>query len=305
MLLRITHETRYDYQPQVETAQHVAHLRPLQTPWQQVRSHVLDIQPAPAQQTEARDVYGNTRTFFSLQAPHEQLAVVARSEVATQAPPPVPLGAGASPPWDAVREHFRYRAGAACDRAAEFTFASAHAPHDEAFAAYARPSFPPGAALLDGAHDLMRRIHRDFTYAAEATEVSTPALEALAQRRGVCQDFAHIMIACLRTLGLAARYTSGYLVTAPPPGQPRLVGSDASHAWVAVYTPGAPGEAGWHAFDPTNDRSPGEDYVTLATGRDYADVSPMRGVIHGGAHHTLAVAVTVEPLPTTIPGETP
>ena len=165
------------------------------------------------------------------------------------------------------------------------------------------PVSRPGRRLIDAARDLMTRIHTDFTYESQSTEVNTPALEALAQRKGVCQDFAHIMIGCLRAMGLPARYVSGYLLTQPPPGQPRLVGSDASHAWVAVYLPDLPGAQegrGWYDLDPTNDRSgwgtPGEDYVTLALGRDYSDISPMRGVIHGGARHTLSVAVTVEPL---------
>ena len=147
--------------------------------------------------------------------------------------------------------------------------------------------------------DLTLRMHADFLYDSDSTEISTPAVEALAQRRGVCQDFAHIMIACLRAMGLSARYVSGYLLTQPPPGKPRLVGSDASHAWVSIYLPDENGAAGaWADLDPTNDRMPGEDYVRLATGRDYSDVSPIRGVIHGGANHTMRVAVTVSPVQT-------
>ena len=147
----------------------------------------------------------------------------------------------------------------------------------------------------------MQRIHTDFIYESQSTHINTPALEALAQRKGVCQDFAHIMIACLRSMGLAARYVSGYLLTEAAPGSVKLRGSDASHAWVAVYAPDLPAGQRWCDFDPTNDRagwhSPGEDYVTLATGRDFSDVSPLRGVIHGGASHTLTVGVTVEPVP--------
>ena len=299
MELRITHETRYDYTPAVETAQHMAHLRPLATPYQQLVSHQLDIFPTPAQRSQTPDVYGNLRTFFSLQAPHTTLRVVATSVVCTRAPET----AVSSMPWEAVRERFRYHAGAAWDTAAEFVFASHHAPRHDDFAAFARPSFTPGLPLIDAARDLMTRIHTDFTYESQSTEVNTPALDALAQRKGVCQDFAHIMIGCLRAMGVPARYVSGYLLTEPPPGQPRLVGSDASHAWVSVYLPDLPGaedDRGWYDLDPTNNRSgwgtPGEDYVTLALGRDYSDVSPMRGVIHGGARHTLSVAVTVEPL---------
>lgn len=150
--------------------------------------------------------------------------------------------------------------------------------------------------LLLAAQNLMARLHADLSYETQSTEVSTPAVDALAQRKGVCQDFAHIMIACWRAMGLPARYVSGYLLTTPPPGQPRLVGSDASHAWVSIYVPDMPEGARWCDFDPTNNRLPGDDYVTLATGRDFADVSPIRGVIHGGAQHTLEVRVTVEPV---------
>ena len=154
--------------------------------------------------------------------------------------------------------------------------------------------------MLAAAQDLMRRIHTDFVYESQSTQVNTPAREALAQRKGVCQDFAHIMIACLRAMGIPARYVSGYLLTEPAPGTVKLKGSDASHAWVSVYVPDLPPDERWCDLDPTNNRSgwhsPGEDYVTLATGRDFFDVSPIRGVIHGGASHTLSVGVTVEPV---------
>ena len=292
MELQVVHETHYEYAPAVETAQHMAHLKPLQTAHQQLLDHALHIEPAPAQTSEARDVYGNTRTFFSLQSVHDALRVVATSTVRTAAPP-APLS---RLPWEQVRERFRYQAGAPYDAAAEFVFASPYVPRHADFVAYARPSFAPGVPLLAAACDLMHRLHADMDYESQSTEINTPAVQALAQRKGVCQDFAHIMIACLRGLGLPARYVSGYLLTEPPPGQPRLVGSDASHAWVAIYLPDLPGGPGWCELDPTNDRLPGEDYVCLATGRDYADVSPMRGVIHGGASHTLSVAVTVTPV---------
>ena len=299
MDLRITHETVYDYTPAVETAQHVAYLQPLNTPCQTLLSHQLDVFPTPALLTQTTDLYGNQRTFFSLQSPHTQLRVVATSEVRTRAP----QEADSTMSWETLREGFRYHTDAAWNPATEFSFASVHAPRHEEFTAYARPSFGPGVAALAAARDLMARIHADFTYESQSTEVDTPALEALAQRKGVCQDFAHIMIACLRAMGLAARYVSGYLLTQPPPGRPRLVGSDASHAWVAVYLPdlsGADEGHGWYDLDPTNDRdgwgTPGEDYVTLATGRDFSDISPIRGVIHGGSQHTLSVGVTVEPI---------
>jgi transglutaminase-like putative cysteine protease len=173
-------------------------------------------------------------------------------------------------------------------------------PRQAEFAAYARPIFTPGRNLLEAAINLMHHMFIDFTYESQSTEVNTPALEALVQRKGVCQDFAHIMIACLRSLGLAARYVSGYLLTQPAPGTVKLRGSDASHAWCSVYVPDLPVSNRWVDLDPTNDRagwhSPGEDYVTLAVGRDFSDVSPLRGVIHGGASHRLKVGVTVEPV---------
>jgi transglutaminase-like putative cysteine protease len=300
MDLRVIHETRFKYTPPVKTAQHMAYLKPLDTATQRLVSHTLSVHPAPSDLSEMRDVFGNTRSFFSLQAEHDELAVIATSVVSTSA-----VAAPRSTlPWEQVRDRFHYRAGAPYDAAAGFVFAPPLVPHHEDFAAYARPSFGPDVPLLAAARDLMTRIHSEFRYEPESTEVGTPVLEALTQRAGVCQDFAHIMVGCLRAMGLPARYVSGYLLTQPPPGQPRLVGSDASHAWVSLYLPDLlpdlPEGTRWCDFDPTNDRfgagTPGEDYVTLAIGRDYGDVAPLRGVIHGGADHTLEVRVTVEPI---------
>lgn len=291
MLLHVLHETEYDYAPTVRTAQHMAHLKPATTATQQLVRHHLEIQPAPAQRSETVDVYGNTRSFFSLQVSHDALRVRSESLVATSAPPAPP----ASLPWEQAAECMRYHRETRYDPAAEFTFASPYVPRDPALVEYAQASFPPGRPLLDAARELMHRIHADFEYETSATDVNTPALDALALRKGVCQDLAHVMLGCLRSLRLPGRYVSGYLLTEPAPGQPRLVGSDASHAWVSVYLPERDGAGAWVDLDPTNARSPGEDYVTLAIGRDYSDVSPMRGVIHGGAHHTLRVAVTVTP----------
>lgn len=294
MLLYVTHETRYDYAPPVETAQHLAHLKPLTTASQRLLSHDLRIAPEPAQRSELRDVYGNTRAFFALDSTHDELVVTAVSVVETAVPILSP-DAAREMPWEAVRERFRYCKGATFDAASDFVFTSTYIPLLDEFATYARPSFAPLRPAFDVAMDLTKRMFRDFAYDAESTEINTPAVEALAQRKGVCQDFAHIMIACFRTMGLPARYVSGYLLTRPPPGQARLVGADASHAWVQVYLPGTEGVGAWADFDPTNGRQPGEDYVTLAIGRDYSDVSPMRGVLHGGARHTLHVGVTVTP----------
>ncbi len=296
MLLQVTHETRYRYTPAVETAQHMAYMEPCSHATQQLLDHTLYVNPPPAQTRSARDVFGNARCFFSLQVPHAVLEVVAHSLVSTRASPLV----SSVLPWEKVRELFRYQAGNRFDAASEFVYPSPFVPRHSEFAAYARSSFSPGAALLDACIDLTQRIHSDFAYESQSTQINTPALQALAQRKGVCQDFSHIMIACLRTLGLPARYVSGYMLTHPPEGQPRLVGSDASHAWVSVYLPELPEGARWVDFDPTNNRwgwhAPGEDYVTVATGRDFGDVSPLRGVIHGGASHTLHVGVTVAPV---------
>lgn len=294
MLLRVIHETVYEYAPPVRTAQHVAHLRPLHAANQQVLEHRVAIVPDPAERHDSLDAFGNSRLFFGVPAAHPQLRVIANSVVSTR-PVAQPRS---SVPWEAVRERFRYRRGGSYDAAAEFLFASPYVPRHDDLAAYARPSFTPGRPLLEAARDLSSRIHREFEYVSEATDASTPALEALALRKGVCQDFAHVLLGCLRSLGLPARYVSGYLLTEPPPGQTRLLGSDASHAWGSVYLPPAAdeGEGVWADLDPTNDRAPGEDYVTLAIGRDYSDVSPIRGVLHGGANHTLRVAVTVSPI---------
>ncbi|MDD5029448.1 MAG: transglutaminase family protein [Rhodoferax sp.] len=303
MKLAVTHETIYHYQPVVETAQHMVYLTPRQDDTQQLLMHRIEISPAPSQRSCSVDVFGNTREFFSLQVPHRELRVVGLSQVLTQAStlPENPVT------WEAAREHFRYQAGADFDAACEFTFASPMAPIHPDFASYARASFTPDTRLLLCALDLMHRIHHDFAYESASTEVNTPARQALQQRKGVCQDFAHIFVASLRCLGLAARYVSGYLLTQPAPGTLKLRGSDASHAWGSVYLPALAGTATqpaasacWVDMDPTNDRagwpSPGADYVTLALGRDFSDVSPMRGVIHGGASHTLSVGVTVEPV---------
>jgi transglutaminase-like putative cysteine protease len=308
MQLRILHRTTYRYQVAVDLAQHLLHLSPVDTATQQVLDHALQISPEPADLHTSTDSFGNRRTFFALQAPHDTLTVQAISTVQTQAPRPLPEdGAWSALGWEQVREHLRYRAQAPFDAASEFVFASSCVPRDEAFAAFALEAVQAGQPLLDAARALMAHIHTTHQYMPASTEVNTPALQALAQRQGVCQDFAHIMLGCLRSLGLPARYVSGYLLTQPPPGQPRLIGADASHAWVSVYlppqdddaTPDTPADGAWFDFDPTNNRcgwgSPGEDYVTLAIGRDFADVSPMRGVIQGGAQHTLEVAVTVAP----------
>jgi transglutaminase-like putative cysteine protease len=281
----------------------MAYMEPRAHAAQAVLDHMLLINPLPAQMRSISDVYGNARCFFSLQTPHEVLSVVAHSLISTR---PSPIITSLLP-WEKVREMFRYQAGSRFDAASEFVFPSPFVPRHIEFAAFARASFTHGMPLLNACIDLMQRMHTEFTYESLSTQINTPALEALAQRKGVCQDFSHIMIACLRTLGLPARYVSGYMLTHPPEGQPRLVGSDASHAWVSVYLPDLPESNRWVDFDPTNNRwgwhAPGEDYVTVSSGRDFGDVSPLRGVIHGGASHTLTVGVTVAPVGENAPPE--
>jgi transglutaminase-like putative cysteine protease len=297
MRLSITHDTRYRYSPAVQTAQHVAHLQAANTPCQTIIHHAMQLEPVATVQHHI-DAFLNHRAYWALTHPHEGLWVRACSEVETRET----SEASSAQSWESVREHFRYRAGQAGDVHSRFVFGSHHAPVHEAFLAYAQSSFTPGRPLVQAAQELTARMHRDLRYETASTDINTPALEALAKQRGVCQDFAHILLACLRSLGLPARYVSGYLLTQPAPGQARLVGSDASHAWASVYLPELATHAcqGWLDLDPTNNRtgwaSPGLDYVRLAVGRDFADVSPLRGVLQGGGAHTLEVAVTVAPL---------
>jgi len=303
MRLEIVHTTRYGYSAPVSVAQHMAHLLPRQTPCQEVVSAQLVIDPEPTWLNQVLDHQGNPCHYFALVQPHLELSIRAHSVVNTRGPLMV-MGESPAMPWELVRSHFEYRTGQPWYAANEYCYASRHVqPHDD-FVGYAIKSFGAGRPLHDAAIDLMQRMHRDFAYVSHATDIHTPALEALSLRRGVCQDFAHIMLSCFRALGLSARYVSGYLLTDPPEGQPRLIGSDASHAWVSLYIPGwASGKlqasSNWLHLDPTNNRSglgtPGEDYVCVAWGHDFADVSPVRGVIHGGARHTLEVGVTVTP----------
>ncbi len=287
-LYRVLHETRYRYATAVELAHHLAHLRPAEMgAVQTCEDHHCEIQPAPDHLTQSADLWGNARQFFAFYGPHDTLTVRAVSLVRVSAPPEP--GWDASPAWETVREQLLYRAGRGNPPEAEFSFGSHFAPLFAEAAEFAAPSFPAGRPLLAGALDLMHRLHAEFTYDPASTEVHTRAPQALELRHGVCQDYAHVMIAALRSLGLAARYVSGYLRSRPRPGEAQLLGADASHAWVSVWCP----VGGWVEFDPTNDRRPAADYVRVAFGRDFADVSPLRGVIRGGGEHSLDVAVQV------------
>lgn len=288
--LHVTHDTTTRYEARVAVACHVAHLVPCTTARQQVEEFDLLIDPLPSQRSIGSDVFGNARLCFALYVPHESLQVRSTFRARlVQAPLPDP---SASMAWDAVATGLRYHAGAAFEPAAQFAYASPFVPLLPELRSYAAPSFAPRRPLLDGAIELMRRIHADFAYQGGVTQISTPLAEVFEQKRGVCQDYAHVMIGCLRALGLPARYVSGYLLTQPPEGQERLLGADASHAWVSVWCP----TLGWNELDPTNNVRVDTSHITLAVGRDYGDVMPLRGVIQGGGEHTLTVKVSVVPM---------
>jgi transglutaminase-like putative cysteine protease len=287
MTYRVTHTTTYVYSEPVTLCHNLVHLTPRDTPHQTTRHPQLLVSPLPAVSKAHTDSFGNHAQFFTVQEPHQKLSVIARST--TQVKQYVPPAADATPPWEQVR------AAVAADRSPQgletyqFAFDSPYIRTNPDLADYAAASFPEGRPLLEAVLDLTRRIHKDFRYDDTATTVATPIHEVLRVRRGVCQDFAHLQIGCLRTLGLAARYVSGYLLTNPPAGQQRLVGADASHAWLSVHCPGW----GWIDVDPTNDLIPSHKHITLAWGRDYDDVSPIKGVILGGGEHSVTVGVDV------------
>ena len=288
MILDISHRTTFKYDFQVAMSQHLVHLSPRETPVQVVHSHSLTVDPAPALRSEDVDYFGNTTNYLTIDEPHDELRVVSRAriEVSTPVLPPPET----TEPWDKVSCILGQNFDRSTLDAYSFVFGSPLTLSQDALA-YAEPSFPTGSPVLYGAIDLMGRIYRDFKYEGGVTDISTPVDRLLADRRGVCQDFAHLQIACLRALGLPARYVSGYLLTHPPEGQERLVGSDASHAWLAVWVP----EYGWVDLDPTNNLLPAEEHITIAWGRDYGDVSPINGMVIGGGEHKVDVAVDVRP----------
>ncbi|MDE2395659.1 MAG: transglutaminase family protein [Burkholderiales bacterium] len=291
--LEVVHETRYAYSAPVSLAQHLACLQPLADGWQRRLDFDLHIEPAPDFSEPGRDAYGNERLAFCILRPHERLLVRAASRLRI-APRFAALDAAAAPPWDELAQRLRYVARAPFEPALEFAQPSPYVPRLAELRDYGRPSFKPGRPLAEAAIELMHRIHADFKYEAASTAVDTPLAQVFEQRRGVCQDFAHLMAGVLRRFGLPARYVSGYLLTRAPEGGAAMLGADASHAWVQAWCPGTPGmpEDGWLDLDPTNDLIPGTGHVRVAVGRDYGDVTPLRGVIRGGGRHTLAVGVT-------------
>ena len=292
-ILAVEHVTRYTYATSVDMAQHLAYLRPLEDAGQQVESFTLAIEPPPSYVHEERDCFGNTRIAFTVTAAHRGLAVRSSARVCVQ--PPSALDPAASAPWETVRARLRFAAGAPFEPAAQFVVPSPYVPRLAALREWAAPSLASGRPVAVAAVELMARLHQEFAYKSASTSLDTPLSDVLASRQGVCQDFAHLMIGALRMHGLAARYISGYLLTTPVhavhPGAPML-GADASHAWLAVWCPRADGSsAHWLEFDPTNNVLPGESHIRLAVGRDYGDVTPLRGVIRGGGAHELSVQV--------------
>lgn len=286
----VSHVTEFDYSQPVSISHHLLHLTPRLCDHQTNHRSTLVIDPAPAVNEASVDYFGNPTTFMIVQAPHEKLTIRARSTIDVRAidwPEP-----GTTMPWDQIAGSVQADVTKPMLDVAQFMFASPFTKAGSEVEAYARDSFQPGRPVLDAARDLTRRIFQDFTYDGSATDVSTPVDEALRLRRGVCQDFAHLQIACLRKLGLPARYVSGYLLTHPPEGQEKLVGADASHAWLSIWVP----NHGWVDLDPTNDVIPGNEHITLAWGRDYGDVSPINGVMVGGGEHEVNVAVDVRPI---------
>lgn len=285
MLYDIRHKTTFSYEEVVSVSHHVLHLTPRVHPQQTCLASETIVEPRPAVDSVAEDYFGNPVEYLTVQEPHRQLVVDAhaRVEVRAAAQPPV---LEQSEPWEAVRDSL---ADDAALNAYEFAFPSPYVAFNDDIEAYARQSFPPGRPVLAAAMDLTAGIFREFRYRGGVSDVSTPVSEVFAMRQGVCQDFAHLEIACLRSLGLAVRYVSGYLLTRPPEGKEKLVGSDASHAWVSVFA----GDAGWVDFDPTNNVIPSVEHITFAWGRDYGDVSPINGLIVGGGAHQVAVAVDV------------
>lgn len=293
MRYRVTHRTTYTYDDDVTDSFGLAHLVPRTLPWQQVPSQRVEVRPDPGDLAVDVDYYGNTVCYFQVTEPHTVLEVEAVSEVDVHVPSYDETALGR--PWEAARPVLLPKAPGAW-RACDFALASPKVDQVAAAASYAETSLARGRPIGEAVTDLMHRIHAEFDYDKTATTVTSKVADTLTKRAGVCQDFAHLTLACLRSHGLAARYVSGYLATQPPPGRERVVGADASHAWVAVWIPGA-GDGQWLALDPTNDQWANDRYVTVAWGRDYGDVPPVKGVIFTEAQKSsLLVSVDVAPL---------
>lgn len=287
MIFDVSHRTTYSYRSPVARSHHLLHLAPQSGEHQHVIRHSLLIEPAPAARKDFKDYFGNQASILTINEEHPELVIHARSTVEVHAPPRITIAQ--SSPWELVREKAVKHDGTLDIAVLEYTCPSRHTPILREALDFARTCFPPNKPALEAAWDLTLRIKGAFLFDGTATDISTPISQVLRQRRGVCQDFAHLALSCLRGFGLPARYVSGYLLTRPPPGRERLRGADASHAWVSVWTP----ENGWVDFDPTNGLMPAEEHISMAYGRDYDDVSPISGVLLGGSDQSMAVAVDV------------
>ncbi|MBK1719738.1 transglutaminase family protein [Thiocystis violacea] len=291
MRYRIQHVTRYEYAEPVSLCHSIAHLKPLSTRLQRCLSSSIRVDPWPAVSREHEDFFGNRVSYFSIQQAHSALEVTAVSEL--DITPLVPPEAGRTTPWEHALERLHDRGDGLMTDARIFSLPSPQVPMETSARKYAAISFTKGRPILEATLDLMARIHGEFEYDPTSTTIATPVAEVMEQRRGVCQDFAHVAIAGLRGLGLAVRYVSGYLETLPPPGQVKMQGADASHAWFSVLVP----DHGWIDFDPTNNLIPVDQHITTAIGRDFQDVTPLRGIFYGGGTHDLLVAVDVNRIP--------
>ena len=287
MKYRVTHQTTYHGDQAVSVCHNEAWLKPRDTPFQCLEDHQLEVHPSPTSLAQRHDYFGNNVWAFSFNRGYDEMTVTSTSEV-TLCERTIP-SVDQTLAWEQMAGMLRRPASPDDLTASEFTFDSPRSLGDAALAEYARQSFPAGRSLLEAAAELTERIYRDFEFDARATTVTTPVDEAFRLRKGVCQDFAHLEIAALRSLGLAARYVSGYLRTRPAPGKPHLVGTDASHAWLSVYL----GHGEWFDLDPTNNLFPSLEHITVAWGRDYGDVCPLKGVFIGGGRHSLGVSVDV------------
>lgn len=290
MIFEIRHRTTYEYDAEVSLSHHVARLTVMETSRQHCSHHVIEADPKPTGRSTHIDHFGNTATFLTFEGAHRRLEIHALNTV--EILPPPAIDENQSIAWEIIRDAFDPCKQPAPMEVSEFIYPSPLLPRRTEFMDYASDSFAPDTPVLAGAMSLMSRIHRDFVFDTRATSVTTPIQEVFKNRRGVCQDFAQLMIACIRSIGLPARYVSGYLETRPAPGQIKLIGADATHAWVSIWC----GELGWIDLDPTNDLRPSDRHIITAVGRDFQDVSPIRGVIVGSGSHSLNVGVDVVPI---------
>ncbi|MDP8244745.1 MAG: transglutaminase family protein [Candidatus Hinthialibacter antarcticus] len=289
MIYSIRHVTQYMYDSPMTFGQNRATVEPRSSIMQKRLDFDLLIEPHPSELVAFTDFFGNTVHYFTINTPLSELKIQATSRV--ECFKRLAPEASLTPAWDTIQSIFQSRNTAEDYEAFQYQYESPFVPIDTVFRDYALPSFEPGRPILEGVLDLTARIHHDFEYQPFSTDITTSTYEVMEIRKGVCQDFAHLQIACLRSLGLPARYVSGYLRTSPPPGQERLQGSDASHAWLSVYIP----DAGWIDVDPTNNILVSTDHITIAWGRDYDEVSPVKGTVFGGGNHSVNVSVDVIP----------